>query len=123
MTNKMKRKEPPYRKPELVKRLEYAKDDLQCTLAKKQRQRDYGPNISSVEMSDEALKEEVEELIKRLKIPLHQNMFLDILKILYFYRFPRLNNNTFLKPLQNNLMIKVGARAQINSLKFWRRLY
>jgi hypothetical protein len=68
MTNKMKRKETPYRKPELVKRLEYAKDDLQCTLAKKQRQRD-----------DEAQKEEVEELIKRLKIPLHQNMFLDIL--------------------------------------------
>jgi hypothetical protein len=105
----MKRNETPYRKPELVKRLEYAKYDQQCTLAKKQRQRDYGPNISSVEMSDEALKEEVEDLIKRLKIPLHQNMFLDILKILYFYRFPRLNNNTFLKPLQNNLMIKVGA--------------
>jgi hypothetical protein len=75
MTSKMKRKETPYRKPKFVKKLEYAKDHQQCTLAKKQQQKDYGPNISSVEMSDEALKEEVEELIKRLKVPMHENMF------------------------------------------------
>jgi hypothetical protein len=68
MNNKMKRKETPYRKPKFVKRLEYAKDDQQCTLAKKQQQRDYyGTNISSVEISDEALKEDAEELIKQLK--------------------------------------------------------